>query len=627
MSLLRLPPELIEQILIELVLNEGPNDVAAVAACCRFLNVLVSSNWRDLFLTMFDDPRSKDPLKACGPGLPKSGLDGMNISNPAHRYDWHKFTNRVAAANRLAAADPACDFQALVDVLDTAAHIPRGIPLDPVVRRPIVFPPLLGIPKVPASNNISWLNKALGHGYPPLLTKRLMALFDPEGPACSRAEFEDTPQGKAFCKLAFLRGFIPTAKESEHQFATARAVARTRVYCTQYLMPERCWGPFQPLDPNQPHVYSWRNRLIRALPPNSDSQDADVAIRSASGSRNCDRTFHPSSIVLAPSLLDPDDDIDDPDYDPDDSDAEDVHGDTPHLLHFLSSHGIDFADNRTHPTYVFPAPHRVIPDYAFLAAARCIMEANLREKIETEVPLNTNAGSIARQAAADVGLDVSEVVDVMQSLDLTRMGGAPGFWDVWRPEKLENDEDEATPAAAGKGKMRAAEDSEVEGWDWAGVEGEWRRVVCWLDYRDLLMHNVDITTAGFGIDDLQETIRIFPMTLHVAGYSPPPRPPPGADPKALIWMLPVIHVVGDSRGTDTDESTGRVIEGTVRMIGDGAVRWSMTSSEAAGSDPEWVTESVQVGDIGSAIGMIGLWTGAEHSSTDPLGPCWAWKVA
>ncbi|KAJ7479323.1 hypothetical protein B0H11DRAFT_1916326 [Mycena galericulata] len=33
--------------------------------------------------------------------------------------------------------------------------------------------------------------------------------------------------------------------------------------------------------------------------------------------------------------------------------------------------------------------------------------------------------------------------------------------------------------------------------------------------------------------------------------------------------------------------------GTVRMVGDGAVRWSMTSSEPAGADPEWVTESVQ----------------------------------
>ncbi|KAJ7456595.1 hypothetical protein FB451DRAFT_1048210, partial [Mycena latifolia] len=580
MSLLRLPPELIEQILLEVVFSGSPNTVAAAAACCRFLHDLVHSIWRDLFLTVFDDPRPKDALKASGPGvssLPQTNSDGPSSpTQPA--YDWHKFTSRIAAANRLAVADPACDFQTLIDVLDTAAPIPPVRPLDTVLRRPIVFPPLIGAPNVPTSNNISWLDQALALGYPPVLTKRLLALFDPEGSPFVRAEFEDTPQGKAFCKLSFLKGFIPTvAKDVEHQFAAARAIARTRVYCTQYLMPERCWGPFQPLDPTQPHVYAWRNRLSRAAPPDSDSQDADIAIRTASSSRNY-HAFHPS-------------------------------------------HGIDFSDNRTHPTYVFPAPHRVVPDYGFLAAARLIMEANMREKFNLEVQFDP-AGSVSKLAAADVGLDISEVVDAMQSLDLVRMGGAPGFWEVWRPEKPEGDDDETLPTPlptpVDKGKGRATENSDVEGWDWAGVEGEWRRVVCWLDYRDLL---------SFGIDDLQETIRIFPMTLHVERYSPPPRPPPGADPHALIWRLPVIHVVGESRGTDTDENSGRVIEGTVRMIGDGAVRWSMTSSEAAGSDPEWVTESVQVGDIGSAAGIIGLWTGADHSSTDPLGPCWAWKVA
>ncbi|KAJ6604246.1 hypothetical protein DFH09DRAFT_1018232 [Mycena vulgaris] len=620
MSLLRLPPELIEQILVEAVASGDANIVAAVSACCRLLHDLVHTIWRDLFLTVFDDPRPKSALEA-------SRLDLSSPIQPA--YDWHNFTSRVAVANRLAAADPACDFETLVDVLATAAPVPPLRDLDPMLRRPIVFPPLIGIQEVPTSNNISWLDRALALGYPPQLTKRLLASFDPEGPPFSRAEFEDTPQGKAFCKLTFLRGFIPTdpqetgtSAEHQHQYATARAIARTRCYNTKYLMPERCWGPFQPLDPTQPHVYSWRSRLTRAAPPDSDSQDADIAIRTASSSRHYG--FHPSSIILTPSLLDPDDDIDDADYDPDDSDAEDPHGDTPHLLHFLSSHGIDFSDNRTHPTYVFPAPHRVIPDYAFLTAARLIMEENMREKFGMEVLFNTT-GSPSQLAAVDVGLELHEVVDAMQSLNLVRMGGAPGFWDVWRPEKLEgDDEDDEAPAPVDKGKTKA---TEVDGWDWAGVEGEWRRVVCWLDYRDLLMHNVDINTAGFGLDELQETIRIFPMTLRVTGYSPPPRAPPGADPTALIWRLPVIHVAGESRGTDQDEAAGRVVEGTVRMIGDGAVRWSMTSSEAAGSDPEWVTESVQVGDLGSAAGIIGLWTGAEHSSTDPLGPCWAWKVA
>ncbi|KAJ7919037.1 hypothetical protein B0H13DRAFT_1606487 [Mycena leptocephala] len=416
---------------------------------------------------------------------------------------------------------------------------------------------------VPASRNVSWLNQVLARGYPPLLTKRMLAAFDPEGPEYTRPEFEDTPPGKAFNKFTFIRGFIPvsypeTSPTVEYQHTTARAVARSRVYNTKYLMPERCWGPFQPLDPSQPHVYAWRNRLSRFTPPESDSQDADIALRSASSSRRY-HGFHPSSI----------------------------------------------------------APHLVVPDYTFLAAARYIMEANM--------PPLQHAGSASKQAAADVGLELSEVVDAMQSLELARMGGAPGFWDIWRPEKPEDDDDDnETPAPADndKGKGKATDSNEFEGWDWAGVEGEWRRVVCWLDYRDLLSAHGRLRHRRAA-----ETIRIFPMTLRVARYERPPRPPPGADPRALIWRLPIIHVEGESRGTDTDEDRGRVVEGTVRMIGDGAVRWSMTSSEATGADPEWVTESVQVGEIGSAVGIIGLWTGAEHSSTDPLGPCWAWKVA
>ncbi|KAK7064567.1 hypothetical protein R3P38DRAFT_2825298 [Favolaschia claudopus] len=615
MSFLTLPPELLEQIILETVSSGSPNTVAAIAACCRHLHDLVHSIWRDLYLTLFDDPRPKNALKNFSPGL----------ASPAQiTYEWKNFTSRMAAANRLAVGDASCNFEALLNAVETAAPIPPLQNLEVVPPRRLVFPPLLREPA--SSGNTTWLNQSLTRGYPAPLVKRMMAFFDPDGPEYSKPEFEDTAPGKAFNKFTLLRGFIPVdpspgSATIENQHATARAFARSRVYNTKYLMSERCWGPFQPLDPSQPHIYDWRNRLCRFTPPESDSQDAELALCSPGSSRRS-HIIHPSSIVLAPNLLDPDEDIDDPDYNPDadDSDLEDTHIDGPHLLHFLSSRGIDFTDNRTHPTYVFPAPHRVVPDYAFLSAARYIMEANMRDKFSMEI----QSGTASKQAAAELGLQLSEVVDAMQSLDLVRMGGAPGFWDIWRSENVEGDDD--APVTDNKGKAKATDGDEVEGWDWAGVTGEWRRVVCWLDYRDLLVHNVDFSTAGFGIDDLQETIRIFPMTLRVARYSRSPRPPPGADPRALIWRLPIIHVEGESRGTDTDE-TARVIEGTVRMIGDNAVRWSMTSSEAAGVDPEWVTESVQVGEIGSAIGTIGLWTGAEHSSTDPLGPCWAWKVA
>ena len=60
---------------------------------------------------------------------------------------------------------------------------------------------------------------------------------------------------------------------------------------------------------------------------------------------------------------------------------------------------------------------------------------------------------------------------------------------------------------------------------------------------------------------------------------------------------------------------------------------------------EWLSDGVQVGGVASAMGVLGLWTGAQHERMDPLGaslsfrrqlrpytnglipgPCWCWKV-
>ena len=34
---------------------------------------------------------------------------------------------------------------------------------------------------------------------------------------------------------------------------------------------------------------------------------------------------------------------------------------------------------------------------------------------------------------------------------------------------------------------------------------------------------------------------------------------------------------------------------------------------------EWVSEGVQVGGVASAMGILGMWTGAQHERMDPLG--------
>jgi hypothetical protein len=85
----------------------------------------------------------------------------------------------------------------------------------------------------------------------------------------------------------------------------------------------------------------------------------------------------------------------------------------------------------------------------------------------------------------------------------------------------------------------------------------------------------------------EETMRIFPMTLRVTRYERPPPPPPISstgsgvtedDPsKSLVYKLPIIHFEGEARISDRIVQATRLVSGTVRMIGDGTVRWSMVN--------------------------------------------------
>ena len=43
------------------------------------------------------------------------------------------------------------------------------------------------------------------------------------------------------------------------------------------------------------------------------------------------------------------------------------------------------------------------------------------------------------------------------------------------------------------------------------------------------------------------------------------------------------------------------------------------STVEGGNADEWVSEGVQVGGVASAMGVLGLWTGAQHERMDPLG--------
>ncbi|KZT20516.1 hypothetical protein NEOLEDRAFT_1182475 [Neolentinus lepideus HHB14362 ss-1] len=227
--------------------------------------------------------------------------------------------------------------------------------------------------------------------------------------------------------------------------------------------------------------------------------------------------------------------------------------------------------SRTPPA--LPRPMYLRPDWAYLASVRLVVEANLREAV---------GEGLVR--------------------GLGEVGGVRGRVFV-RPEDGLGKEDGE--------EGREKQEGECGGWDWAGVEGAWRRCVCWMDYRDLILNNLHAPATRYSSPTLQEAMRIIPLQLHVSHYTTNPEFPERPD----------IHVEGQAAGPD---HTMRRVWGVVGMIGtaeNGEVRWNLVHCRRDGEQwqDEWAMEGVQVGGIGSALGVLGMWTGAEHERTDPLG--------
>ncbi|KAI8968635.1 hypothetical protein BD414DRAFT_504186 [Trametes punicea] len=259
------------------------------------------------------------------------------------------------------------------------------------------------------------------------------------------------------------------------------------------------------------------------------------------------------------------DDDSDPDYVPDGDPARDIH---------------------------VPPAGQLFPDWSWLAAARIVASRVLR---------------------AHYSLEIIRKLETWENL-------REGTWSI-----LEKPSDAANDACTSRNQAnevnhlgREAEQtaSVVAERDWAGVEGVWRRLVCWLDYHDLLCDCDD--------PDLDEAWTIVPLSLRITGYSP--------SPVADFADRPTIHVEGEMGGAwwqgDVDAETEdiRRVHGTVSMLPDGHVRWSITSMKNENTEDEWASEAVQLGGIGSAMGSLGMWSGLSRDVDDPLGVIWQWRV-
>ncbi|KAH7911253.1 hypothetical protein BJ138DRAFT_1113354 [Hygrophoropsis aurantiaca] len=635
-NLLNVPSELIENILVSLAQFDCPLAIAALSQTNKqFFDLVYRSPdqhlWREIFLATYDDPRPALSLHSPGANQPNHGdsfrwaheyqtrSQGERINRKARVMRILESPKDADATTNLSRSDqeaqrtipptPLAVVEALLSIILTSSPVPGSMvssltagvpslqdaPLSPSLGRflgPEIVKNLEGL-------NVHRLQRSLEFGFPPELTRILFANISIDVEECPPFTPGPTPssywdkyeQAQLFHKLVFLTGFRPIPKplqdasssdpivtyltgdsdnipsttaifpSAQAQFIQARILARRRVYDMRYLSPKRMWGPYMPI--KRPEKLERSARPTRIIDQSRTEDD------------EADQLWEDVDEDVEEEL---DDDF---------------------LSIILLIRGPDATVMPLNPPV---QPYELTPDYTWLAAARIVVEARLKDGITG--------------LSWDQLIPSQSIVKTLRSMHALRVGSAPGYLNILQERREKGKLADDT----GKGKSKEAD---VEGWDWAGVTGIWRRCVCWLGYQTLLMNN--LSPERFLEENMNEVSRVMPTALRVARYSEAPLPPNNSptDPR----LPPVIHFEGESIGTDTSLNDLRKVTGTVGVIGDGAVRWTMEFTVPGSDEPLWSSEGIQIGPPGSACGILGMWTGAQHERRDPLGPFWMWKVA
>ncbi|KAH9059635.1 hypothetical protein EDB87DRAFT_1562941 [Lactarius vividus] len=647
-SLRTLPFELIEEIIVITALLGDTRAAATLSQTCRSFRALVYHQfskhlWREMFSVVFDNPflardvrtHGRAPLPHLNSGKGKClSEDIFPWESEYKRRIWTEsfILRRTRPPQDSFSSDlPSSDaevhtaLQTLLRVISTAQPLPHDAlacieshPSHPPRPHPICPPLFLASHVHPAlildSRNTTWLARVLAHGLPHALMARL-TVFDGHGgvdvqkqpvewdgflaklvaqiglttligttisaekqprtttiPPLTSLASSDKNEGIAaesddegMSEIDGDEVFGSTATPATIALDGVRRLARIRVYNTAYLHSSRAFGPFLPVDDRSSNL-SCGNGFF------ADGEEDQGAEAGSSSTGVPPVPLIPDSTFSLSPFYDPEDDYDDDG------------------ISSPSQGSDDDGDDYTPSSAPSPVPDDQLRfDWAWIAAARQVIELNLRDLLMTRH---------------------RDVLRALLSLEGLRPCSAPGFplaAPEWSP-----------PAVGGSsGDEVGTQYREGEGWDWAGVEGQWRRCVCWLDYGDLLYLESQSQPLAqrFAHPALYEVMRIIPLTLHISHYTRAPAAWPGR---------PTIHVVGEWHTATTPPMLTRM-RGTVEMVASGDVRWTLTSSREDG-DGEWASEGVQLGGRGSAIGVIGMWTGAGHEPSDPLGPFWAWKV-
>ncbi|KAF9814270.1 hypothetical protein IEO21_05209 [Rhodonia placenta] len=483
-TLISIPLELVENILVYCVADGSSSSIASLASTCRALRVVIYNAsdhhlWRRIFLTTFDDPRKLSSVKpddfdwrAEFTRRVQAKLFLQRHTQPLRVQRVYHLRSRVAMSlvDLTPAYDDASSARALRSILSVVSsaepcdsHIKHTQDSDGVTTlsaQPLarahaaspMYPPQ--IKDQDMSLNIPWLKTVLSRGLPPPLVSKIAG--EHRDPA-----WDKSAEAQALGALLCCTGFLPVREVHEErtgrlssgsasstrqdtsnmsglqmdiqeQQRRALHCARELVYNMAYLTRRQHWGPFVPADPAAAEAVRtevstnpaprYLRRWVRThFEMDSDSEDVDYVPPGDDG-----RSL--SSASSASSISPPT-----PKHEPEPETQEVVP-----------------ARRRRR---VLPGAHELLPDWAWLAAARIVSEANLREQGVTE------------------GLD--EFID-WNSL-------RQGAWLT--TVQLKSDSTEVSVES----EKKPIEGS-VQGWDWAGAEGVWRRCVSWLDYADLVHH-------------------------------------------------------------------------------------------------------------------------------------------
>ncbi|KIP04335.1 hypothetical protein PHLGIDRAFT_200529 [Phlebiopsis gigantea 11061_1 CR5-6] len=693
---LDLPAELIEDILVALAESANPKTIAALARTCRAVKKLIyfpedKHLWRRIFLTTFDDPRLRSE------GLDDHSYDWAHEYQSWMRA-LHVFERRSverldprkrALRQRPASADekveePRFDYTGVLEALLSTLHSTMPVPppggeeqrhawedpsmctlrLREAAERAPDHPPYFQSsqehPKpqpatatatessachfIPPSKNITFLKRVfslgvipdllsnggfnVSAGKPILFHDHITPPDSSSSPAAHVPEIKTasppaarlyaTSERDALNQLIAVFGISPflvrptpsdaedtlnmpeeettdpEIKEEdtlyrpgvtplEHRstfvaraFSRIRLGAQTEVYRMRYLDPRRAYGPFLrvPMDDEDEYAPS----------DEDDAEDGDYVPR----------------------------------HDHDDSDDDDAEFDAdagPVFVHIA-------APRRPRP---LPSAADLRADWEHLAAIRIVVQARMEETMK------------APRGMVQQWFQHGKLDDLQRTL-LSWENVRAGVWSAG-PKDVKS----ADACAEASGSSSLAQESTIPKspseplieWDWAGVQGVWRRAVCWLDYHALIYHNV----KGFAGATLDEATITVPMTLRVTGFSPSPSP--------QYKGFPTIHFDSKRVSSNTMGGAGwlgdgdgeedvRRVKGTVTVCGDGSIWWSMLSSQRnTDSEWEWSSEGVQIGPslapgvptgMRSGCGVLGLWTGWEHEPEDPIGAWWQWRV-